>query len=110
MSAMIPIAVIGYARPQRGGAEDPSSATGVLVPDRLAWIRGFRINDGLNTTTRRGEIVASVPVFGLRPTRCFFLRTRKDPNDESLTVSPFARVSVISLSTNSTKAEDCDQI
>jgi hypothetical protein len=44
----------------------------------------FRIADGLNTTTRRGEIVASVPVFGLRPMRSFFLRTMNDPNDDSL--------------------------
>ena len=40
-------------------------------PLATAWplIRCFRIADGLNTITRRGEIGTSVPVFGLRPIR-----------------------------------------
>ena len=69
-------------------------------------IRCFRIADGLNTITRRGEIGTSVPVFGLRPMRWPFLRTMKEPNDDSFTVSPFSRQSVISFSTSSTKADD----
>ena len=38
---------------------------------RRQWslIRCFRIADGLNTITRRGEIGTSVAVFGLRPIR-----------------------------------------
>src|SRR4029077_16292191 len=66
----------------------------------------LRIADGLNTITRRGEIGTSVPVLGLRPMRCPFLRTTKEPNEESFTVSPRSRQSVISLSTNSTSAAD----
>ena len=62
--------------------------------------------DGLNTITRRGEIGTSVPVFGLRPIRWPFLRTMNEPNDDSFTVSPFSRQSVISFSTSSTKADD----
>src|SRR3954466_5643817 len=69
-------------------------------------MRCFRIADGLNTITRRGEIGTSVPVFGLRPTRWPFLRTTKEPKDDSFTVSPRSRQSVISLSTNSTNADD----
>src|SRR5262249_51662706 len=65
-----------------------------------------RMADGLNTITRRGEIGTSFPVFGLRPSRCPFLRTTKDPNDESLTVSPRSRQSVISFNTNSTNDAD----
>src|ERR1700733_6372660 len=69
-------------------------------------IRCFRMADGLNTITRRGEIGTSVPVLGLRPMRWPFLRTMNEPNDESFTVSPFSRQSVISFSTSSTKADD----
>jgi hypothetical protein len=89
------------------GAEEPSSATAdVLVPDRFPLICCFRIADGLNTITRRGEIGTSVPVCGLRPIRCFFLRTKNDPNDESLTVSPLSKLAVISFKTSSTMARD----
>src|SRR5689334_20650424 len=56
--------------------------------------------------TRRGEIGTSVPVFGFRPIRCPFLRTMNEPNEDSFTVSPFSRQSVISFKTSSTKAED----
>jgi hypothetical protein len=68
-----------------------------LVPDWLPFTCCFKIGDDLSTITRRGEMGTSVPVFGLRPTRCFFLRTRNDPKDESLTrrlvreVSPHRR-------------------
>src|SRR5215211_5053478 len=50
-----------------------------------------------------------MPVFGLRPMRSFFLRTMKDPNDESLTVSPSTKPVVISLKTSSTMAKDSDR-
>ena len=60
----------------------------------------LRITDGLNTITRRGEIGTSVPVLGLRPMRWPFLRTTNEPNEESFTLSPRSRQSVISLSTN----------
>src|SRR5487761_2550507 len=73
-----------------------------------AWplMRCLRIADGLNTITRRGEIGTSLPVLGFRPIRWPFLRTTNDPNDESFTVSPRSRQSVISLSTSSTSAAD----
>jgi hypothetical protein len=37
-------------------------------------IRCFRMADGLNTITRRGEIASSAAVFGVRPIRRPFLR------------------------------------
>src|SRR5208283_3844666 len=79
----------------------PSPAAG-LCP----LIRCLRMADGLNTITRRGEIGTSVPVLGLRPIRWPFLRTMNEPNDDSFTVSPFSRQSVISFKTSSTKADD----
>src|SRR3954468_23900620 len=91
------------------GAEEPCSSAGFLVADGFPLICCFKIADGLNRSTRRGEIGTSVPVFGLRPMRSFFLRTMKDPNVESLTVSPFSRASVISLSTNSIISTDVDR-
>src|SRR6476646_4388240 len=69
-------------------------------------IRCLRIADGLNTITRRGEIGTSLPVLGFRPIRWPFFLTTNEPNEESLTVSPRSRQSVISLSTNSTNAAD----
>jgi hypothetical protein len=66
----------------------------------------LRMADGLNTITRRGEIGTSVPVLGLRPIRCPFLRTTKVPNDESFTISPRSRQAVSSLSTVSARAAD----
>src|SRR5450830_860125 len=73
-----------------------------------AWplMRCLRIADGLNTITRRGEIGTSLPVLGLRPIRWPFLRTTNEPNEDSFTVSPRSRQSVISLSTNSTSEAD----
>src|ERR1700754_74479 len=75
-------------------------------PSELALIRCFRIADGLNTITRRGEIGTSLPVFGLRPMRCPFLRTTNDPNEDSFTVSPRSRQSVISSNTISPRVAD----
>jgi hypothetical protein len=59
-------------------------------------------NRGLNTITRRGAMGASVPVLGLRPIRGPFLRTTKEPNEESFT----SRQSAISSSTNPTSVAD----
>src|SRR4029450_7653748 len=69
-------------------------------------MRCLRIADGLNTITRRGEIGTSLPVLGLRPILWPFLRTTNEPNDESLTVSPRSRQSVISFNTSSTSVAD----
>src|SRR5215813_2058781 len=71
-----------------------------------ALMRCLRIADGLNTITRRGEIGTSLPVFGLRPILWPFLRTTNEPNDESFTVSPRSRQSVISFKTSSTSVAD----
>src|SRR5712672_1716582 len=71
-----------------------------------ALMRCLRIADGLNTITRRGEIGTSLPVLGLRPILWPFLRTTNEPKEDSFTVSPRSRQSVISLSTNSTNAAD----
>src|SRR5262245_44066116 len=59
-------------------------------------MRCLRIADGLNTITRRGEIGTSLAVLKLRPILWPFLRTTNEPNDESFTVSPRSRQSVIS--------------
>src|SRR6516225_9440931 len=78
----------------------------LLLPFGPALMRCLSIADGLKTITRRGEIGTSVPVLGLRPMRWPFLRTTNEPNDDSFTVSPRSRQSVISFSTNSTSAAD----
>ena len=62
--------------------------------------------EGLNTITWRGSIATSTPVLGLRPTRLPLLRTTKEPNEDSFTVSPPARQAQISDSTVSTRAAD----
>jgi hypothetical protein len=53
---------------------DPGHRGYSPTPPRL-WplIRCFRIADGVNTITRRGEFGTSEPVFGLRPIRRPFL-------------------------------------
>src|SRR6185437_13522137 len=77
-----------------------------LAPSGPALMRCLRIADGLNTMTRRGEIGTSLPVFGLRPTRCPFLRTTNEPNDDNFTVWPRSKQSVISCNTSSTSEAD----
>ncbi len=78
-----------------------SCSAGAAAPlPALPLMRCFRIADGLKTMTRRGEIGTSVPVLGLRPMRWPFLRTMNEPNDETFTVSPYSRQSVISFSTS----------
>jgi hypothetical protein len=69
-------------------------------------MRAFSTLDGLNTMTRRGSIGTSTPVFGLRPMRWPLLRTRKEPNEDSFTTSPWASPMQISSSTLSTSAAD----
>jgi hypothetical protein len=71
--------------------------------------RCLRIADGLNTITLRGGIGSIFPVFGFRPIRGPLLRTTKEPNKDSFTVSPFSRRSVISLNTSSTNVADSDR-
>jgi hypothetical protein len=68
-----------------------------------------RIEDGLNSNTRRGKKNFS-PVFGLRPIRGPFWRTTKVPNEASFTVSPRSRQSVISFSTCSTSHVDSARV
>src|ERR1700722_14638657 len=90
----------------RYSRHDDQSAEASPFPAACPLIRCFRMAEGLNTITRRGEIGTSVPVFGLRPIRWPFLRTMNEPNDDNFTVSPFSRQSVISFNTSSTKADD----
>src|SRR6266851_7632134 len=80
--------------------------TYLLPPASTLLMRCLRIADGLNTITRRGEIGTSLPVLGLRPIRWPFLRTTKEPKEDSFTVSPRSRQSVISFSTSSTSVAD----
>ena len=69
-------------------------------------MRCMRISDGLNTSTRRAETTAGSPVFGLHPILCPLLRTTKEPKDDSFTVSPRSRHSLIYLNTDSTSLTD----
>jgi hypothetical protein len=71
-----------------------------------ALMHCLRIADGLNTITRRGEIGTSLAVLKLRPILWPFLRTTNEPNDESFTVSPRSRQSVISFKMSSTRVAD----
>src|SRR6266478_2513555 len=73
-----------------------------VVEPGAALMRCLRIVDALNTITLRGKIETGLPVLGLRPILWRFLRTTKEPKDDSFTDSPRSRQSVISLSTNST--------
>src|SRR3990172_5556993 len=67
------------------------------------WLmRSLSTWDARNTRTRRGGIGTSSPVFGLRPMRWPFERTERLPNDESLTLSPFVKLSATRSSTAST--------
>ena len=61
---------------------------------------------GRNPKTRRGSIVTSSPVLGLRPIRSFLERTWKVAKDDSFTVSPRTIASQISSSTASTSSAD----
>jgi hypothetical protein len=47
----------------------------------------FIIAEALKSTTRRGAIGASTPVFGFRPMRWPFMRTVNVPNNDSFTIS-----------------------
>ena len=87
-----------------GEAEELYTHDGQLSHAPL--MRFLRIAEGLNTITRRGEIGTSLPVLGLRPTRWPFLRTTNEPNDDSFTVSPRSRQSVISFKTSSTNVAE----
>src|SRR4029077_21232205 len=77
-----------------------------LLPSGSELIRCLRMAESLDPMTRRGAIGTSLPVLGLRPMRWPFLRTTNEPNDDSFTVSPRSRQSVISLSTSSTSVAD----
>ena len=59
-------------------------------------MRSLSTCEARNTRTRRGRIGTSSPVFGLRPMRWPFCRTKKLPKDEILTVSPRDSASEIS--------------
>src|SRR6185437_9875611 len=87
------------AKGVRRFVQSPGSPGYCESPPFSWWplMRCLRIADGLNTITRRGEIGTSLPVLGLRPMRWPFLRTTKEPNEDSFTVSPRSRQSVISL-------------
>src|SRR6185437_15261290 len=80
-----------------------SSASGVGVSP---LITAFSTWLGRNTSTRRGAIGTSSPVFGLRPMRCAFCRTAKVPKEESFTDSPRASAAQISSRISSTICAD----
>ena len=68
---------------------------------RLSLMRFFSTCDGRKTRTLAARIGTSSPVLGLRPMRWPFWRMENVPNEESLTVSPSARASMISPRTDS---------
>src|SRR3982074_2579369 len=71
-------------------AKDDRVSAPATAPLPGGWllIRCFIIAEGLNTTTRRGEIGTSMPVLGLRPRRPPFSRTMNDPNEDSFPSRP----------------------
>src|SRR5215470_2104264 len=69
-------------------------------------INDFRTFDARKTSTRRGRIGTSCPVFGLRPTRWPLSRTVKLPKDEIFTDSPRANASTTSERIVSTRSLD----
>src|SRR6185369_9399943 len=81
-----------------GLRRDAHDAAPAVEPEPLLT-RSLRTWDERKTKTRRGLIGTSSPVLGLRPTRSPFMRTRKLPKDEILTLSPRASASEISLRT-----------
>src|SRR5581483_12397229 len=91
-----------HARTLKRRVRGYSASSATAMP----LMRCLRIADGLNTMTRRGEIGTSLPVFGLRPMRCPFLRTTNEPNDDNFTVWPRSKQSVISCNTSSTSEAD----
>src|ERR1700742_3851052 len=72
----------------------------------IPLIRDLRTFDARKTSTRRGRIGTSCPVFGFRPTRWPLSRTVKLPNDEIFTDSPRANASTTSESIVSTRSLD----
>src|SRR3954447_2503198 len=69
-------------------------------------IRSFSTWDALKTSTLRGKIGTSWPVFGFRPTRCPFWRTAKVPNEEIFTVPSRSSETEISSRIASTRSAD----
>src|SRR5581483_6394588 len=82
-----------------------SAALRRLKPELM---RCFMMLLGRNTSTRRGVIGTSWPVLGLRPMRSPFLRMPKEPNEESFTAWPAARLDDISFRMSSTSS--CDSL
>src|SRR5262249_51507322 len=77
-----------------------------LVSPGVPLINCFRTFDARKTSTRRGRIGTSCPVFGLRPTRWPLSRTVKLPNEEIFTDSPRAKASTTSERMVSTRSLD----
>ena len=67
-------------------------------------MRCFMMLLGRKTKTLRGVIGTSCPVLGLRPMRWPFWRMPNEPNDDSLTERPAARVVEISFRMSSTRS------
>jgi hypothetical protein len=103
--------MFGFPRYSQAGTDQKGIQTGsgviarridpVASPGKFGlaqfWIFCFIIAEGLKSTTRRGEIGTSTPVFGFRPIRWVFMHTVNVPNDDSFTISSRAMASVISF-------------
>ncbi len=82
---------------------DHSSPTGIVSPLTFATSTG----DAEKVKTRRAVVGASIPVFGLRPTRARLQRTLNVPKERSFTGSPRAGASRISAKVTSRISSAC---
>ena len=91
--------------PRKYGFASPYSAAAFRLV-KVLFIRSFIMLLARKTSTRRGVIGTSSPVFGFLPTRWPLDLMPKDPNEDSLTGSPRSRLEEISFRTNSTRSAD----
>src|SRR5262245_46085982 len=83
-----------------------ASYSAAFLRESASLMRCFMILLARKTSTRRGVIGTSWPVFGLRPILWPLSRIPKEPNEDNFTVSPRSRLATISRSTSSTISAD----
>jgi hypothetical protein len=94
------IRVVGRRAGARVGWVDAATLAGMpFTASRSIWL-------GRKTSTRRGMIGTSTPVFGLRPTRRPFCRTENVPKPLILTDLPTVNASAIRLNIDSRRSAD----
>src|SRR4029078_4643855 len=87
-------------------ASNLASYSAAFLRESASLMRCFMILLARKTSTRRGVIGTSWPVFGLRPILWPLSRIPKEPNEDTFTVSPRSSLATISRSTSSTISAD----